>query len=118
MIVHKEIIQMATQDEIKNIFPEMVGSFRPEKADGVDATYQFELSGDNGGKFWVKVSGGEATYGEGEVDANTVVKASADDFLKIATGNMQPMQAFMMGKIKISDMNLGMKLMSMFQMGG
>ena len=44
---------MASSEEIASIFPQMAENFIPEKAEGVDATIQFELSGDNGGNFWL-----------------------------------------------------------------
>ena len=108
---------MATQEEINGIFPAMVENFQADKAAGVNATIQFELSGDNGGLYWVKIEEGSVTHGEGDVDASMTVKAAANDFYGIATGETNPMQAFMMGKIKLDDMNLGMKMISMFGMG-
>jgi len=105
---------MATQEEVNNIFPTMVNNFRPEKAEGVNATIQFELSGDNGGLYWVKINDGEVTHGDGSVEPDMTVKADADAFHDIATGKSNPMQAFMAGKIKVSDMSLGMKMISMF----
>ena len=45
------------------------------------------------------------------------VKASAEDFFAIATGQMNPMQAFMMGKIKVTDTNLALKMMNWFGLG-
>lgn len=107
---------MATQEEINGIFPAMMENFRADKAEGVDATIQFDLSGDNGGMYWVKISGGEVSHGEGEVEAGMTVKAAADDFFDIANGASNPMQAFMMGKIKVDDMGLGMKMIQMFDM--
>lgn len=108
---------MATQAEINGIFPAMMENFRADKAEGVDATIQFDLSGDNGGLFWVKISGGESSHGEGEVEADMTVKAAADDFFDMASGASNPMQAFMMGKLKVDDMGLGMKMIQMFGMG-
>ncbi len=105
---------MATQEEVNNIFPTMVSNFRPEKAEGVNATIQFELSGDNGGVYWVTINDGQVTHGEGETNSDMTVKADADAFYDIATGKSNPMQAFMAGKIKVSDMGLGMKMISMF----
>jgi len=105
---------MATQEEVNNIFPTMVSNFRADKAEGVDATIQFELSGDNGGVYWVKINDGAVTHGDGEVESDMTVKADADAFHDIATGKSNPMQAFMAGKIKVSDMGLGMKMISMF----
>ena len=43
------------------------------------------------------------------------VKASADDWFAVATGEMNAMQAFMTGKLKIlGDMGLAMKLQTIF----
>jgi len=108
---------MATQAEINSIFPQMMDNFQADKAGDLNATIAFELSGDNGGNYWVKIDNGAVTHGDGETDADMTVKAAADDFYQIATGGMNPMQAFMAGKIKVTDMSLGMKMMSIFQLG-
>lgn len=108
---------MATQEEINGIFPQMMENFQADKAEGVNSTIQFDLSGDNGGLYWVKIADGAVTHGEGDVEADMTVKAAADDFYGIANGETNPMQAFMMGKIKLDDMGLGMKMISMFGMG-
>lgn len=107
---------MATAEEVKGLFPAMVESFLPEKASGVHATILFDLSGDNGGLFWLKVADGTALSGEGEVaEADMTLKASADDWFAVTTGELNPMQAFMTGKIKIlGDMGLAMKMQTMF----
>ncbi len=42
--------------------------------------------------------------------------ADSDDYVKIFTGELDGMQAFMQGKIKLAgDLNLAMKLMQMFK---
>ena len=108
---------MATQEEINGIFPAMMDNFQADKAQGVNTTIQFELSGDNGGTYWIKIEDGSTTHGEGEVDADLTVRAAADDFYNIAHGNTKPMQAFMMGKVKVTDTNLALKMMNWFQLG-
>ncbi len=107
---------MVTADEVKNIFPAMVDRFIPEKAGGVNAIIAFDLSGENGGSFWIKVADGSAVSGEGaQSDAVMTVKATADDWHAVATGQMNAMQAFMTGKLKImGDMGLAMKMQTMF----
>lgn len=107
---------MATTEEIKSIFPEMVERLIPEKADGINAVIQFDLSGDNGGLYWVKVADGKAESGEGSIDnATMTLKSTADDWLAVSTGQMNAMQAFMSGKIKIQgDMSIAMKMQTMF----
>ena len=54
---------MPTQEEIAAVFPEMTQRFQPEKAEGVDATILFDLSGDNGGQYWVKIADGTVEHG-------------------------------------------------------
>ncbi|MEL6307461.1 MAG: SCP2 sterol-binding domain-containing protein [Chloroflexota bacterium] len=108
---------MATQEEVNGIFPAMLENFQTDKADGANATIQFNLTGDNGGMYWLKVEDGSATHGTGDVESDMTVEANADDFYQIATGETNPMQAFMMGKIKVSDMGLGMKMISWFGLG-
>lgn len=107
---------MPTNEEIAQIFPDMVSRFVPSKAEGVDAVIQFNLSGENGGLFWIKVSNGTCTSGVGEVEnPRMTLKAAADDWYAVSTGKLNAMQAFMSGKLKIEgDMGMAMKLQTMF----
>jgi len=96
---------------------EMLGQvFSAEKAEGVDAVFQFDLTGDNGDKFWIHVHDGAFDSGDGEHDAPTLtLNAAADDFIKVVNGEMAAMNAFMMGKLKVKgDMGLAMKFQQIF----
>ena len=108
---------MATREEINGIFPAMVNNFQADNAGNANTTIQFDLSGDNGGVYWVKVDNGTATHGSGDTNADMTVKATADDFFNIVSGSLNPMQAFMMGKIKVTDTNIALKMMQWFGMG-
>lgn len=107
---------MASLEDVNGLFPAMVERFIPEKAGDMTATILFDLSGDNGGFYWIEIADGAASTGAGELDAPTMtVKASADDWFAVATGQMNPMQAFMTGKLKIlGDMGLAMKMQTIF----
>jgi putative sterol carrier protein len=107
---------MATKEQIAGIFPQMVTRFLPEKAEGVNAIIQFDLSGDNGGQFWLRVSEGKIENGEGvSENPKLTIKAAADDYYNVVSGVTNAMQAYMGGKLKISgDMGLAMKFMGMF----
>lgn len=109
---------MPTSEEIAQIFTDMVDRFVPDKAKGVDALIQFDLSGDAGGLYWIKINDGECTSGEGEVEnPRMTLKASAETWHSVSKGEVNVMKAFMGGKLKVKgDMNLGMKLQSMFGM--
>ena len=107
---------MAEAQAVRATFTGMVARFAPEKAAGLTATIAFNLSGENGGLFWIKVADGAAETGEGSVaSADMTVHASADDWFAVAIGELNPMQAFMTGKLKIQgDMGLAMKMQSLF----
>src|SRR5688572_16891255 len=97
-----------SQDQVAAIFPEMVKRFQAEKAEGVDAIVAFDLTGDNGGQYWLRISDGKIETGEGAADnPKLTIKAAADDYVNVASGALNPMQAYMSGKLKITgDMGL------------
>jgi putative sterol carrier protein len=103
---------MATQQEIAEIFADMARNIDSDKVDGLNAVIQFDLSGDNGGLYWVKMADGKAESGQGQAATpNMTLKAAADDWAAVVKGDLNPMQAFMSGKLKIQgDMGLAMKL--------
>jgi putative sterol carrier protein len=90
----------------------------PEKAGSTNATIQFDLSGDAGGKWWVKIHDGVAESGKGEPPdaANLTLMADAADWVKIMLGQLDGTAAFMQGKLKIKgDMGLAIKMQSLFK---
>jgi putative sterol carrier protein len=104
---------MASREEVAGIFSTMVQRFDAKKAEGVNGTIQFDLSGDNGGAYWLRIADGAAETGTGQVEnPKMTLKSTADDFYSVISGSLNPMQAFMTGKIKIQgDTGLAMKLM-------
>jgi putative sterol carrier protein len=96
----------------------MTDAFIPEKAAGVDADIQFNLSGDHAGQYFVSIKDKTCTLHEGTVaKPKLTITANSEDLLSLYGGQLDPMQAFLQGKIKIAgDMSLAMKLMSMFKM--
>lgn len=103
----------ASREEVAGMFPLMVERFDPAKAEGVNGTIQFNLSGDNGGDYWLRIADGKADTGTGTIESpRMTLKSSADDFYSMLNGSLNPMQAFMMGKVKIQgDTGMAMKLM-------
>ncbi|HOB87827.1 MAG TPA: SCP2 sterol-binding domain-containing protein [Bacillota bacterium] len=104
-------------------FSDLVGKIRqrvseeadPAKIGNLNAVFQFELTGDDGGTFHAKVADGKAEVVEAAHDnPNVTIIMAAEDFLKLAEGKLNPTSAFMSGKLKIKgDMSLALKLQSL-----
>ena len=107
---------MEKATSVEQVFEVMQERFNPDAASGVNAVFQFDLSGENGGQYWVKVADQQAEVSEGQAENPTItVLASADDYLKVVNGELAPMSAFMQGKVKVKgDMGMAMKLQNLF----
>ncbi len=101
---------------VKEIFDHIHEGFDAEKAEGVDAIFQFNLTGDNGGQYWIRVVDKNAEVHEGVHEAPTMtITATADDYIALVNGELNAMMAFMQGKVKVKgDMGLALKLQAMF----
>jgi putative sterol carrier protein len=110
---------MEKATSIQQVFEAMPTRFNANAASGVDAIFQFDLTGDNGAKYWVKIANQQMEMHEGETANPTItVVATADDYLKMVNGDLSAMSAFMAGKVKVKgNMGLAMKLQSIFGLG-
>jgi putative sterol carrier protein len=103
---------------ISEFMSRMATAFIPEKAAGIDATIQLKLTGSQVADWYVAIKDNQCSVTQGTAPvAKLTVTADSGDFIKIFTGQMDGMQAFMQGKLKLAgDMNLAMKLVSLFKM--
>jgi putative sterol carrier protein len=100
----------------RQLIENMPEVFRPQRARGASAVIQFELSGDDGGNWYVTVKDGACTVTEGESgDAQATIMMDASDYVALATGKLGGMRAFMTGKVKTKgDFTLLQKMQSWF----
>ena len=99
------------------IFDRITSDFDPATAKGIHGTIQFNLSGDDGGSWFVRIADGQVEVGSGTSPTPTMtVAASAADYVDIATGKTPAQVAFMSGKLKLSgDLSLAMRLQGLFK---
>ena len=99
------------------LFSRMPKAFQPDKAQGVDAVIQFDLSGPQGGQWVATIKDGKCAVEKGKVEnPKLTLMADAVDYVGIFTGKVNPMAAFGEGKIKLKgDLGLAMKLMNFFK---
>jgi putative sterol carrier protein len=102
---------------IKELIEMMPGAFQPEKAAGIDAVVQFKFTGAEAGEYYVTIKDAKCNVTPGIfATPKLTVTADGGDFVKIFSGQMDGMQAFMQGKLRLlGDVNLAMKLLGLFK---
>jgi putative sterol carrier protein len=87
---------------VQDRFNTLEERFLADKAKGVDVKLQFNLSGADGGEWYVVIKDGKikVTKGKGG-KADATVTATAKDYKKMAEGEMNKTIAFLRGKLKI-----------------
>ncbi|MBJ94455.1 MAG: sterol-binding protein [Rickettsiales bacterium] len=79
---------------------------------GINAVYQFNLSGDDGGSWVIDLASDSKGVRTGEEDgAQCVISMTSADFMSMIQGSLNPQMAFMTGKLRVKgDMGLALKL--------
>ncbi|MGB9903235.1 MAG: SCP2 sterol-binding domain-containing protein [Desulfotomaculales bacterium] len=98
---------------LKEIFAEMKDKVAsPPAMQGITAVYQFVLTGEDGGNYYVKFTDGAGEIAEGTAENPSItITMEASDFKDMVAGKLNAMSAFMGGKLKLKgDMMLAMKL--------
>jgi putative sterol carrier protein len=88
----------------------------PAAARGTSASVQFHFTGENTADWTLEIDGGVCRTAPGTL-ANPSVTLTVDsgDFMALLNGDLQPMPAFMQGKLRLrGDVTLAMKLPGMF----
>ncbi len=99
----KEAAAEASGDQsVKALFDGMPGAFQADQAAGVDVVFQFDISGPEGGSWIVSVKDGACEVSEGSHGSpTTTIKMGDEDFLKMMSGELNAMNAYTTGKLKI-----------------
>ena len=86
----------------------------PETATEPNAIFQFNITGDEEGTYTLDLTSGKTSdflSREPNDAAGAKISVAAEDWLAMLDGSLDPMQAFMGGKVTIDgDLNLAMSL--------
>ncbi len=86
----------------QQVFDGMRQSFQANKAKGVHARYQWELSGPNGGQWWIDVNDGTYKMGKGKIDDPSVTFITSDaDWVAMSNGKLKGTWAYLTGRLKV-----------------
>ncbi|MCL4870274.1 MAG: SCP2 sterol-binding domain-containing protein [Anaerolineae bacterium] len=104
--------------DIEQIFKNLPNNVDMSKLGNFEATIVFALSGDGGGDWQVNIADGKVTTAKATVEKPTAkVAMTASDYKDMMSGKLNPVQAFMGGKVRVEgDLNAVMKLQGLFKM--
>ena len=102
---------------IYTIMNQMQGAFLAENAKGIDTVVQFDITGENGGKWVVIIENQQCKVNQGTT-ANPKLTFISDEqtFLAIFTGKLDGVKAYMQGRVRmVGDVTLALKLTKLFK---
>lgn len=107
-------------EKISELVNNLPNEFFLEQAKGLKALIQLSVSGEGGGNWGIEVDDGNITIKEGlAIEPRLTIKTSAQNASKLLQGKLNPLSAFMTGKIKLSgDLALAMKLIDLLKNAG
>ncbi|MEA2008078.1 MAG: SCP2 sterol-binding domain-containing protein [Chloroflexota bacterium] len=108
-----------TEYTVKELIFNHEKAFQADKAAGLEAVIQYNLTGDEGGDYIIDIKDDVCHVEEGTAE-DPVMTLTADGryFGDVLLGKEDGMKGFMQGKLQLAgDLNLAMKLTSFFKMG-
>lgn len=102
---------------IAETFEQMQSIFNPDAAAYLNKKIQWNISGENGGQWALHIHDQTCELIPGGVEEPDIVFQVSDaNWLALSSGQLNNMQAFTTGKLKISgDMMLAMRMSTMFR---
>jgi len=98
------IVAQGADTVLQQIFAGMCEAFLPDKAGSQSAVIQYDVNaGGTTHSYQLKVAGGKCELVKGAAGpARVTLALLAPDFLRLVTGKLNGMQAFMTGKLKLT----------------
>jgi putative sterol carrier protein len=101
---------------VKEFFQLLPGQLDSDAAEDLDAVYQFDLSGAQGGQYILTIREGVCQIAEGtHENPHVVLSMGGEDCIKVLKGQLSGTAVAMSGRLKISgDIGLAMQLKALF----
>jgi len=101
---------------VKDVFDGMPSVFNAGAAAGLNVVFQYDVTGEGGGKWYVEVKEGTCNVAEGaHASPSVTLTMTAETWLAIVNKELNGMQAFMSGKLKASgDIMLAQRINQLF----
>ncbi len=116
--INAGVADLGTEKVLGQIFEFMTTTFQPDKAAGQSAVIGWDITSPEGThSYQLKVADGTCSAAPSSGDAARVTLGMAlPDFLRFITGQLDGMQAFMTGKLKLSgDMMFAQSMQAWFR---
>lgn len=107
---------MSVTDDVKKIFEKLPHALVAEKANGLQATIQLNLTGEGGGDWHITIDNGQLSTSPGlAAQPDLTLDMPATDYVALTKGQSNPMGLFMAGKIRLAGSTaLAMKFQELF----
>ncbi len=103
-------------ENIESLMTSLPTRHRPEKTEGWAARFHFKFKGANTPDWTVIIAGTTCQVAPGlDGQPDCVVNTSADVYLGIEKGTQDPQMAFLMGKVKVSNLGQMQRFMKAFR---
>jgi putative sterol carrier protein len=105
----------STRDYFERAVPELIKEKTSILAE-IDAVYEFQITGDAGGTWTLRLKLEDAGVAEGPSDAPDCTIIMEDEFfIQMVNGDISPQLAFLNGQLKVTgNMGLALKLTNLF----
>jgi putative sterol carrier protein len=101
---------------VKEVLDSLPSKLDKDAAEDLDAVYQFDLRGNQGGQYHLLVQHGTCVVKDGtHADPHVTLSMAGEDCVRILNGQLSGMTMAMSGRLQIAgDIGLAMQLKSLF----
>ncbi len=103
-------------ESVADFFRSLPAKLDPEEAEGFAAVYQFDLSGPEGGQYYLVIEENACRVAEGvHPEPHVTLSLTGEDCVKVLNGRLDGPSAFLSGRVRVTgDLALAVQLRLLF----